>query len=250
MNKKTVRELHREKRGKVSDKWDSYLSYYDELLAGLRDREISMLEVGVQNGGSMETWSQYFEAGKIFIGCDIDPNCSRLIYDDPRVNIVIGDANSQDAYGQITKLCSAFDLIIDDGSHQSIDVLNSFINYFPLVKPGGIYIVEDSHCLYLKDFGGGILNEYSAQSFFKKLADVVSYQWWENDVSLSAYLQSFFIKTGPPSFISEGWIDSIAFRNSVITVRKAQQPGHKKLGDRIVSGTEALVQTWGGRRPT
>jgi len=250
MNKKTIKELHVGKTGKVSDKWDSYLGYYDELLAGIRGREISMLEIGVQNGGSMETWPQYFEAGKLFIGCDIDPNCSRLIYDDPRVNIVIGDANLQETYNKISSLCSSFDIIIDDGSHRSIDIMNSFINYFPLLKPGGLYIIEDSHCLYLKDFEGGILNEYSAQYFFKKLTDVVSYQWWEKDVSLNSYLQSFFVKSGPPSFISEGWIDSIAFRNSIITLRKALQPGHQKLGDRIVSGTEALVQTWGGKRPT
>jgi len=249
MYDQSIRELHTSKQGKVSDKWDSYLDYYDESLAHLRSRDISMLEIGVQNGGSLETWSQYFAAGKHFIGCDIDPNCSKLQYDDPRINIVIGDVNTQDSYRQITSISPNFDLIIDDGSHQSIDILNAFINYFPLVKPGGIFIIEDAHCLYMKNFGGGILNEYSAQYFFKKLTDVVSYQWWENDINLTTYFQSFFVKDGPPSFITEGWIESISFQNSIITIKKSKQPGHSKLGNRIISGSEALVQTWGGTRP-
>lgn len=250
MRQNSIRDLHTSKGGKVSDKWDSYLDYYDETLYAIRDFEISMLEIGVQNGGSLETWSHYFTSGKHFIGCDIDPNCSKLQYADSRIQIVIGDVNKQESYRQITTICPAFDLIIDDGSHQSIDILNAFINYFPLVKPGGLYIVEDAHCLYMKNFGGGILNEYSAQYFFKKLTDVVSYQWWENDVSLDTYFQSFFVNAGPPSFITEGWIDSISFRNSIITIKKSKQSGHTKLGNRIISGSDALVQTWGGARPT
>lgn len=250
MKKETIRTLHENKTGKVSDKWDSYLDFYDETLAPLKNEFISMLEVGVQNGGSLETWSAYFQNGKSFIGCDIDPNCANLIYDDPRVNIVIGNVNSQDAYNKITAINSSFDLVIDDGSHQSIDIINTFINYFGLVKPGGRYIIEDSHCLYMKDFGGGILNEHSAQYFFKKLTDIVSYQWWASDFSIDAYLQTFFTKQPSPDFIKDGWIDSIEFRNSIITVKKSKLGGHDKLGKRIISGSTSLVQSWGGTRPS
>lgn len=249
MKIKTIREIHTSKTGKVSDKWDSYLDYYDEEFAKIRDHEITMLEIGVQNGGSLETWSQYFHAGKKFIGCDIDQNCSKLSYNDPRVNIVIGDVNTQDTFQKITALSQSFDVIIDDGSHQSIDILNGFINYFQFVKPGGNYIIEDAHCLYMKSFGGGILNEHSAQYFFKKLTDIVSFQWWETDCSLNAYLQTFFPNGVIPSFIAEGWIDSITFRNSIITIRKSLHASHNKLGNRIISGGDTLVQDWGGTRP-
>lgn len=250
MSNETIRALHTNKIGKVSDKWNSYLDYYDEALASIKNQNISMLEVGVQNGGSLETWSSYFKNGQSFIGCDIDPNCAHLKYEDPRINIVIGDVNSQDAYNKITAINSSFDLIIDDGSHQSIDIINAFINYFALVKPGGRYIIEDSHCLYMKDFGGGLLNEYSAQYFFKKLTDVVSYQWWKSDSSIDVYLQTFFTKQDVPSFITEGWIESVEFRNSIITIRKSKHAGHDKLGKRIISGSDTLVQNWGGNRPT
>lgn len=250
MSNETIRTLHTSKTGKVSDKWNSYLDYYDEALASIKDKDISMLEVGVQNGGSLETWSSYFKNGRSFIGCDIDPNCAHLKYEDPRINIVIGDVNSQETYNKITSINSSFDLVIDDGSHQSIDIINAFINYFGLVRPGGRYIIEDSHCLYMKEFGGGILNEYSAQYFFKKLTDIVSYQWWRSDASIDVYLQTFFGQQATPSFITDGWIESIEFRNSIITVRKSNQAGHDKLGKRVISGNDSLVQNWGGNRPS
>jgi len=242
----SIDSLHRNKVGKVSDKWESYLGYYDALFLPLRDRAISMLEIGVQNGGSLETWSQYFKEAMRFVGCDIDPKCGELKYDDPRISIVVGDANSMQAFQAIKAISPDFDVIIDDGSHVSMDVLNGFVNYFPLVKPGGIYVIEDTHTLYHDGFGGGILNEFSAYAFFKKLLDVVSFQFWGNELSINTYLRTFFPLAKTPAFILEGWVDSIEFRNSIITVRKALVPGHNKVGKRIVVGDSAQVQTWGG----
>ena len=37
----------------------------------------------------------------------------------------------------------AFDVIVDDGSHAPADVRGLFMQLFPLLKPGGIYAVED-----------------------------------------------------------------------------------------------------------
>lgn len=245
---KSIETLHRTKTGKVSDKWASYLPHYDALFAPLRHVPISMLEIGVQNGGSLETWSSFFTEAQLLLGCDIDPKCEGLRYDDPRVKIVVGDANAASTYQQIMAVCPQFDVVIDDGSHVSTDIINSFINYFPHVKPGGVYVVEDAHCLYMNAYGGGVLNEYSGYAFFKKLIDVTSFQFWRDDVSIQNHLRTFFDLRATPAFIVDGWIESIEFKNSIITIRKAMVPGHEKLGDRITVGSVALVQDWGGKK--
>jgi len=55
---RTIETLHRQKKtGKVSDKWDSYLPIYDRLFGPRKDDAIGLLEIGVQNGGSLEIWS-------------------------------------------------------------------------------------------------------------------------------------------------------------------------------------------------
>jgi hypothetical protein len=246
MNDTSINDLHRNKTGKVSDKWESYLSYYDTLFSGLRECPIKMLEIGVQNGGSLETWSEYFTCGQLFVGCDIDPKCGDLKYDDSRINIVVGDANATSTFQAIRTISPNYDVIIDDGSHVSIDVLNAFVNYFPLVSPGGLYVVEDAHTLYLDQFGGGILNEVGAYAFFKKMVDIVSYQFWRDQLSINNYFRTFFPHNSTPAFILEGWVESIEFRNSIITIRKALTAGHEKLGERVIVGSSAQVQDWQG----
>jgi len=247
MDSKSIDFLHRGKTGKVSDKWASYLPYYDSIFYPLRNESVRLLEIGVQNGGSLDTWASYFQSAKALVGCDIDHKCGELKYDDERIKIIVADINSDIAYRQVTAISSQFEIIIDDGSHQANDILGSFCNYFSLLSPGGIYVVEDAHCLYMNEFGGGILNENSPYAFFKKLLDVVSFQFWENEININTYLRTFFDLQEVPKFILDGWVDSIEFRNSIITIRKALRPGHDKLGDRLTVGHLTQVQDWGGR---
>lgn len=240
MNKSSFEQIHHAKTGKVSDKWASYLRYYDQLFAEYRDQEISLLEIGIQNGGSLDTYLEYFENSKILIGCDINEKCKNLSYSNDKIKVVVGDANTDVSFAEITRFQNSFDIVIDDGSHVSNDIMNSFIRYFPIVSPGGIYVIEDTHTLYSQNFGGGLLNDFSAYHFFKKMIDVVNFQWWHSTLKMEDYLSTFFLR-GVPDFIRQGWIESIEFRNSVITVKKSLHPGHDKLGERVISGTEAIV---------
>lgn len=236
-----IQKIHAAKTGKVSDKWSSYLVYYDQLFSSILNNKINLLEIGVQNGGSLETWAEYFSNGENFIGCDINTKCADLKYSDERIKVIIGNINSKDVVQSIKNLNISFDIIIDDGSHLSPDIISSFILYFPLLKPGGIYIVEDAHTLYLKNFSGGLYNENSAQKFFYKLVDIINYQFWKNSYQMESILQNWFKQNQIPKFIQQGWIESISFRNSIITIQKSETPNHNKLGYRNVSGKEAIV---------
>lgn len=235
-----IKDIHISKNGKVSDKWESYLDFYDELFSSQKDQPISLLEIGIQNGGSLETYAQYFKNAENIVGCDINENCSKLKYENKCVSIVIGNANSDESHQIINNICSNYDFIIDDGSHFSIDILNSFIRYFPHLKPGGKFVIEDCHALYFHNFGGGVLNKFSAMYFFKNIIDVINFEWWGDKVSLNEFLSTYF-SNGIPNFINEGWIDKIEFRNSIITITKARKPGHNKLGERIITGKEYII---------
>ena len=239
---KSLKELHLTKTGKVSDKWSSYLDFYDRLFSSLRLEDVKLLEIGVQNGGSLETWSSYFPNAQLLVGCDINPKCGGLSYQDKRTHIVVGDANSEAAYQQVRQLTADFDIVIDDGSHQSRDIFLSFLNYFPLLKPGGIFIVEDAHTLFMNQYGGGVLNSHSAQQFFYKLSDFVSYEFWSSHVSLEAFFADFFPTGQMPQFLLDGWVESVQFRNSMIIIEKAMAPSHSKLGARLIAGSEAVVE--------
>ena len=177
--------------GKVSDKWSSYIAVYEDLFASRRHQPVRLLEIGVLNGGSLEIWAKYFSAARLILGCDNNPACASLRFDDPRVKLVIADACSNKGARQIAAHADELDIVVDDGSHNSPDIVRSFFRYFPKLANGGIYVVEDLHCSYWQDFEGGLYGPHSSMAFFKALADVLNRQHWGVADSASGFLAAF-----------------------------------------------------------
>jgi O-antigen biosynthesis protein len=237
----SLQELYASHTGKVSDKWSAYLLEYERLFATYRDQPIRLLEIGVQNGGSLEIWSRYFPSALSLIGCDIDPKCADLRFDDPRILLVIGDASSDAVEQQVLKHAPEFDVIIDDGSHHSSDIVRSFVKYFHHLTEGGIYVTEDLHCSYWQSFEGGIHNPYSSLAFFKRLADIINYEHWGVDRTRHGLLKSFCGQYDiQVDDVSLAQIHSIEFINSMCVVKKAPSLSNA-LGKRIVAGSSASI---------
>lgn len=123
-----LNELYDTTEGKRSDKWSIYLDIYSEVFKGFKNKDVNLLEIGIQNGGSLEIWSRFFNNGKRFIGCDINEKCSSLSYDDKRISVIIGDANAISVKENIQKLFDGqINILIDDGSHTSGDIIKAFL---------------------------------------------------------------------------------------------------------------------------
>lgn len=122
----------------------NYGLVYQDFFEPLRTTPISLLEIGVLTGNSLRSWRDYFENGDIF-GVDNDPIC---IFQEHRIQTKLADqSNPQtivDAFDG-----REYDIIIDDGSHESIHQQQTLKELFKYVKPGGYYIIEDLHCPYL-----------------------------------------------------------------------------------------------------
>jgi len=237
----TLEELFSQHKGKVTDKWCHYLGQYERILKAYRSNPIFLLEIGVQNGGSLEIWGQYFQAARKIVGVDIDPKCSCLAYDDPRIAVVVGDANSKRTQEAILVHASEFDVIIDDGSHQSGDIVKAFARYFPVLSAGGVYVVEDLHCSYWEEHGGGLYHPFSAVTFFKRLADIVNHEHWGIGAPPAEILKGFFSRYGfELDQVALESVRSVEFTNSLCVIRKQ---GTEHIGPlaRVVAGSEALV---------
>ena len=237
----SLQALYEQHQGKVSDKWSLYLSEYDRLLAEYREQPVRLLEIGVQNGGSLEIWSRYFINARKIVGCDIDPECGRLRYADQRVAVVVGDANSHATEGLIASICPAFDLIVDDGSHRSGDIVRSFVRYFARLADDGLYIVEDIHCSYWAHFKGGLHDPASSMAFFRRLTDVINHEHWGIPALRRSVLDLFAREYDVD--IDEAQlrhIHSIEFVNSFCVIRK-RAPAANLLGERIVAGNDDAV---------
>ena len=241
MTEATLRQLYEAHQGKVSDKWTIYLEEYDRLLRPYRQQPVRMLEIGIQNGGSLEIWSKFFPQAQRLVGCDINPDCSKLQYDDARIAVVVGDANQDQTAAQIASLSETFDLIIDDGSHTSSDIVRSFFRYFERLTDGGLFIAEDLHCSYWQSFGGGVFDPASSISFFKRLADVLNHQHWGVDTARRDIFRPFMQQYG--GNVTEellAQVHSVEFINSMCIIRKSPS-ANNGLGYRFVAGVEELV---------
>lgn len=223
----TLREIFEAHDRLGSDKWTTYFGAYDDHFARFRERPISLLEIGIQNGGSLEIWAKYFTNATRIVGCDIDEKCRELTFEDPRISVVVGDANSANTYQTITNDVAAFDIVIDDGSHVVSDVIQSFALYFPKVKPGGVYVIEDLHTSYWEVFGGGSDLTLSSMGFLKLLADVVNKEFWRDTRAGFNLFQNYASRYNIALNDADLEIEEVAFGNSVCIIRKKVVEGEE-----------------------
>jgi hypothetical protein len=59
---------------------NDYLRHYERAVGTLRDEPITLLEIGVERGGSLRTWLKYFTRATI-VGVDIKPECTKFATD-------------------------------------------------------------------------------------------------------------------------------------------------------------------------
>jgi hypothetical protein len=125
-----------------------YTKYYELYFESYRDFDFKFLEIGVYDGSSVKLWKEYFPKAEI-TSIDIDPRCTE--YAEERINIEIGDQTNPTFLKQISTKYGPFDIILDDGGHSNKQQIVSFETLFPLLNPGGIYVIEDLHCSYIKN---------------------------------------------------------------------------------------------------
>jgi cephalosporin hydroxylase len=117
----------------------SYIPIYEQWLGPLRSQPIRLLEIGVDTGGSLLMWAEYFEAGQIF---GIDVNLSRYQQQHDRITVI--ECNQID----IVKLEALFpanslNIVIDDGSHQPEHQSISYLCLRNSLVENGFYFIED-----------------------------------------------------------------------------------------------------------
>tara|TARA_B100000029_G_scaffold91629_1_gene81589 strand:- start:1491 stop:2327 length:837 start_codon:yes stop_codon:yes gene_type:complete len=237
---KSLKELYQNHSGKVSDKWSIYLNEYEDKLKKYQKLPINFFEIGVLNGGSLEIFSKYFSNAELILGCDIDAKCEKLKFSKPNIKCIIGDVNNGEIKNKIIKN-PKFDIILDDGSHNSDDIVKTFCNYFNYLKEDGLYIIEDMHCSYWREHKGGLFFPISSVNFFKKLVDIVNYEHWGVEKNkkwlLRGFIENYKINIDD---VELEQIHSIEFVNSLCFIKKRTSK-QNKLGKRVVVGEEAIV---------
>lgn len=138
------------------------LRFYARLLAGLKADRV--LEIGVKGGGSTALWKQLFPEATV-VGLDIDV---RPHLGGDGVVYVQGDQSDAAQLTALAEQHGPFDLVIDDGSHQSAHQAVSLRTLLSHVRPGGLYVIEDVHANLKTDKGADIWPDFIV-TFFQRM---------------------------------------------------------------------------------
>lgn len=151
---------------KASPEHGYTVDVYQRYLEPLRDRPIRLLEIGVQEGRSLNLWGLVFASDQTQItGVDID--LSKCRWSPPQgCELLQCDINNRALISQIAIDRGPFDVIIDDGSHLAADQLAGFDMLWPHLAPSGLYFVEDLELNYESNVWGPSYSEGSGMVDF------------------------------------------------------------------------------------
>ncbi len=133
-----------DKNGSDKCKTHTYHYIYDGFFASYdRNASLDILESGIEYGGSLSAWKEYFPNANV-TGIDIeDKRLEQYKRDD--VTFVLSDIKKY-------KPDREFDVIIEDGNHSNFDAMWSAINMSHWLKMNGTLFIEDVQEAYMAAF--------------------------------------------------------------------------------------------------
>jgi hypothetical protein len=124
-------------------KWLHYFPIYERHFGQFVGRKVNIMEIGIYSGGSLSMWLDYFGDDAHVYGLDIEEACR--VYAGERVDVFIGDQEDTAFWRQLLREVPQMDIVIDDGGHAPQQQIKTLMSVLPTMKPGGVYLCEDSH---------------------------------------------------------------------------------------------------------
>ena len=154
----------------LSIKYDSYFPAYEALLKKYVSRDVTIVEVGIFNGGSLFMWRKFFGPKARIIGIDLNPDARE--WEKHGFEIYIGDQSSHAFWSELFQKIGKVDVLIDDGGHTNRQQIVTSHHAIQNIKDDGLLIVEDVHTSYFREFGNP--SRYSFINFAYRLVDGVN----------------------------------------------------------------------------
>lgn len=174
-------------------------------------------------------WRSYFGPTSVIHGVDINPKCLRYEAPDDGIFVHIGNQSNRTFLRQLARRLHAqggqVDIILDDGSHFPSHQKQSFESlFFGLLRPGGLYLVEDVHTSYIESYEGGIRRDGTFMEYAKRLLDCIHLHW-----GLQFRDEPLDVDTSEK--VLNAFVQEVHFHDSVVVIRKSTGLQMSQRGD-------------------
>lgn len=215
MTSLSLEEIFYKNTDRLVNKWSNYFSVYDRYFSKYRNKPVTILEIGVFQGGSLQMWKKYFGENVKVYGIDIDPRCKTL--EEENIKIFIGSQSDRAFLRDVKAKIPKVDILLDDGGHTMKQQIVTFEELFDHIKSDGVYMCEDCHTSYLKSYGGGYLRKGTFIEYTKKMIDKLTAWHYRKDVD-------DFTRS----------VKSISYYDSIVVIEKSimEAPQNIKVGEK------------------
>jgi cephalosporin hydroxylase len=212
-----LEEYFRDNDSRLIHKWMHYFDVYHRHFERFRGRPVVVLEFGVNQGGSLEMWRDYFGPDAKIFGVDIDPRCRE--FEDENIRILIGDQADKEFLQQVVaEIGEPIDVVIEDGGHRMRQQKMTFRHIYPHLSDDGCFLTEDTHTSYWQGYGGGFRRRTTFMEFAKNKIDQLN-AWHSktDDLEVDDFTRS---------------TDSIHFYDSIVVFERSRRskPEHRITG--------------------
>jgi hypothetical protein len=231
---------------------EEYQHFFEHRPARVR----SMLEVGMWDCGSLAFWLQILQPDRA-VGVDLtvrvdSPYFDRFLQETGLTERVathweVDQADGARLRALLRKHEDMLDLVIDDASHLYRPTRATFQTVFPLVQPGGLYIIEDWAWEHWPEFAGRGAQWADETAMADFVHELVSFSASDDAVrQVSIYKNFVVVERGEGPLTSPFDIHSrIRTRGSNAMIRQSRKIA-RKIARRGVSYAKRLRP---GRRP-
>jgi hypothetical protein len=123
----------------------SYADVYESLFSSRRNDTINILQIGLNFGGAIHIWRQYFPNSTIYLVDQGEHDTGDFFTTPKGIAFMNSDAYSHDfVVNNFTNNNIKFDIIIEDQSDRNYQKAQStIVEYSSLLNAGGMLIIED-----------------------------------------------------------------------------------------------------------
>ena len=164
-----------------SSMFHGYCDKYEKFLPFDREANLNILEIGVSRAASLRMWGDFYPNSLVY-GIEIKPNAWLMSNTLDRITVLKGNQSDIGFLKDVCETHGPFDLIIDDGSHNTRHQFVTFDYMIDQLKKDGVYIIEDLSTSYWDEFKE---DGFSMVDYLKDLVDDLNYYGAKHEGSFS-----------------------------------------------------------------